>query len=171
MSRPERVFGSRAPSFWIQLRHKNDIVWHTTVVRKMFPEGTADDTIPHRDIEETKATEPLPSSLPSPSSPPVSPRPSRDQCPFCFFEDRLPPVDRDRHYARIDSLRRHVLRVHLKRLATTTAFEVFISLTPRSRNQSSVQSLPVAGWSCKVKITTRVIRLRYIRGLSKAIGL
>ena len=113
MSRPERVFGSRAPSFWIQLRHKNDIVWHTTVVRKMFPEGTADDTIPHRDIEETKTTEPLPFSLPSPSSPPVSPRPSRDQCPFCFFEDRLPPVDRDRHYARIDSLRRHVLRVHL----------------------------------------------------------
>jgi hypothetical protein len=76
-------------------------------------EGTADDTIPHRDIEETKTTEPLPSSLPSPSSPLVSPRPSRDQCPFCFFEDRLPLVDRDRHYARIDSLRRHVLRVHL----------------------------------------------------------
>jgi hypothetical protein len=82
-------------------------------------EGTADDTIPHRDIEETKTTEPLPSSLPSlpslssPSSPPVSPRPSRDQCSFYFFEGRLPPVDRDRHYARIDSHRRHVLRVHL----------------------------------------------------------
>jgi hypothetical protein len=78
-------------------------------------EGTADDTIPHRDIEETKTAEPLPSSPPSPSSPsaPVSPRPPQDQCPFCFFEDRLPPVDRDWHYARIDSLRRHVLRVHL----------------------------------------------------------
>jgi hypothetical protein len=82
-------------------------------------EGTADDAIPHRGIEETKTAEPLPSSPPSPSSPsspssaPVSPRPSRDQCPFCFFEDRLPPVDRDRYYARIDSLRRHVLRVHL----------------------------------------------------------
>src|SRR2546423_1445561 len=63
----------------------------------------AGDTIPHRDIEEAKTTEPLPSSPPSPSSPssaPVSPRPSRDQCPFCSFEDRLPPVDRDRHYAR-----------------------------------------------------------------------
>ena len=62
----------------------------------------------------------------------------------------------------------------IRRHATTTAFEVFISLTPiclRSRNQSSVQSLPVAGWSCKVKIIIRVIRLRYIRGLSKAIGL
>jgi hypothetical protein len=85
-------------------------------------ESTADDTIPHRDIEETKAAEPLPSSLSSlssssspssPSSPPVSPRPSRDQCPFCFFEGRLPPVDRDRYHTRIDSLRRHVLRVHL----------------------------------------------------------
>ena len=61
-----------------------------------------------------------------------------------------------------------------RRHATTTAFEAFTSLTPipqRSRNQSSVQSLPVAGWSCKMKIITRVIRLGYIRGLSKAIGL
>ena len=62
--------------------------------------------------------------------------------------------------------------ISIKHLATTTAFEVFISLTPippRSRNQSSVQSLPVAGWSCKVKIITRITRPRYIRGLSKAI--
>ena len=64
--------------------------------------------------------------------------------------------------------------ISIRHLATTTALEVFISLTPispRSRNQSSVQSPPVAGCSCKVKIITRVIRLRYIRGLSKAIGL
>ena len=61
-----------------------------------------------------------------------------------------------------------------RRHATTTAFEAFTSLTlipPRSRNQSSVRSLPVAGWFCKVKIITRVIRLGYIRGLFKAIGL
>jgi hypothetical protein len=54
-----------------------------------------------------------------------------------------------------------------RRHATTTAFEAFISLTPippRSRNQSSVRSLPVAGWSCKVKIITRVIRLRLHKG-------
>jgi hypothetical protein len=64
--------------------------------------------------------------------------------------------------------------ISIRRHATTTAFEAFISLTPnppRSRNQSSVRSLPVTGWSCKVKIITRIIRLRYIRGLFKAIGL
>jgi hypothetical protein len=63
--------------------------------------------------------------------------------------------------------------ISTRRHATTTAFEAFTSLTPippRSRNQSSVRSLPVAGWSYKVKIITRIIRLRYIRGLSKAIG-
>ena len=78
-------------------------------------EETAANTILHRDneetkTEETKTTEPLP---PLPSSPPVSPRPSSHQCPFCFFTDGLPPVDRHRRYARIDSLRRHVLRAHL----------------------------------------------------------
>jgi hypothetical protein len=71
---------------------------------------TATNTVPHRDNEGTKTTESL---SPSPSSPPVSPRPSSDQCPFCVFKDGLPPVDRDRRYARIDSLRRHVLRIHL----------------------------------------------------------
>jgi hypothetical protein len=79
-------------------------------------EGTPDDTVPHRNNEETKTTEPLPPSPPSPSSPSspsVSPRPSADQCPFCFFDDSLLLVDRQRRYARIDSLRRHVLRVHL----------------------------------------------------------
>jgi hypothetical protein len=61
-----------------------------------------------------------------------------------------------------------------RRHATTTAFEAFISLTPippRSRNQSSVRSLPVEGWSCKVKIITRVIQLGYITGLSKSFDL
>ena len=64
--------------------------------------------------------------------------------------------------------------ISIRRHAMTTAFEVFISLTPispRSRNQSSAQSLPVAGWSCKVKIITRVIRVGYIRGLSKSFDL
>lgn len=64
--------------------------------------------------------------------------------------------------------------ISVRHLAMITAFGVLLSLTPispRSRNQSSVQSPPVAGWSWKVKIITRVIRLRYTRGLSKAIGL
>jgi hypothetical protein len=60
-----------------------------------------------RDNEDTKTIKPLP---PSPSA---SPRPFSDQCPFCFFEDSLPQADRMRRYARIDSLRRHVLRTHL----------------------------------------------------------
>ena len=68
---------------------------------------TADSTNPHGDEEETKTLEA------SPPSPSVSPRPSSDQCPFCFFDDSLLLVDRQRPYARIDSLRRHVLRVHL----------------------------------------------------------
>jgi hypothetical protein len=67
--------------------------------------GTA--TFTHRDNEDTKTIKP------SPPSPSASPRPSSDQCPFCFFEDSLPPADRMRRYARIDSLRRHVLRIHL----------------------------------------------------------
>ena len=68
---------------------------------------TAHDTITHRDSEDTKTIKP------SPPSPSASPRPSSDQCPFCFFEDGFPPADRMRRYARIDSLRRHVLRIHL----------------------------------------------------------
>jgi Protein of unknown function (DUF3435) len=64
---------------------------------------TAHDTITHEDND----------IKPSPPSPSALPRPSSDQCPFCFFEDSLPPADRMRRYARIDSLRRHVLRIHL----------------------------------------------------------
>ena len=59
------------------------------------------------DVEDTKPVKP--SSPP----PPASPKPSSDQCPFCFFEDGLSATDRMRRYSRIDSLRRHVLRVHL----------------------------------------------------------
>jgi hypothetical protein len=70
-------------------------------------EKACDDTISYQDNEDEKTIKP------SPPSPPLSPRPSPDQCPFCFFEDGLSPEDRMRPYARIDSLRRHVLRVHL----------------------------------------------------------
>jgi Protein of unknown function (DUF3435) len=68
---------------------------------------TAHDIITHRDNEDTKTIKP------SPPSPSASPRPSSDQCPSCFFEDSLPPADRMRRYVRIDSLRRHMLRIHL----------------------------------------------------------
>jgi hypothetical protein len=68
---------------------------------------TVDSTNPHGDEEETKT---LKASPPSPS---VSPQPSSNQCPFCFFDDSLLLVDRQRPYSRIDSVRRHVLRVHL----------------------------------------------------------
>jgi hypothetical protein len=71
-------------------------------------EGTAEDAVPHPDIEDTKTVKTLP-----PSSP-ASPRPEADQCPFCFFAEGLSEKDRLRPYARIDSLRRHVLRIHLK---------------------------------------------------------
>src|SRR5271154_4709860 len=66
-----------------------------TAVEGTAVEGTDANAIPHRDNEETKTTEPLP---PPPPSPPASPRPSSDQCPFCFFEDGLPLVDRHRRY-------------------------------------------------------------------------
>jgi hypothetical protein len=68
---------------------------------------TVHDTITHRDNEDIKTIKQ------SPPSSPTSPPPSSDQCPFCFFDDSFPPADRMRRYARIDSLRRHVLRIHL----------------------------------------------------------
>jgi len=70
-------------------------------------EETTNETVSHQDGEDTKAINP------SPPSPPASPRPSSDQCPFCFFDDSLPIADRMQPYARIDSLRCHVLRIHL----------------------------------------------------------
>jgi hypothetical protein len=70
-------------------------------------EKTANDAIPQREDEDVKTRK-----TSSPTSP-VSPRPSADQCPFCFFEEGLSPEDRMWPYTRIDSLRRHVLRVHL----------------------------------------------------------
>jgi hypothetical protein len=69
----------------------------------------------YRDNEDIKTLKRLsPSSPPSllPSSP-TSLLLFSDQCPFCFFDDSFPPADRMRRYARIDSLRRHVLRIHL----------------------------------------------------------
>lgn len=41
--------------------------------------------------------------------------PSSRQCPFCFFDNSLPEAARKRELARPDSLRRHILRVHLNR--------------------------------------------------------
>ena len=70
-------------------------------------EKTANDAILQREDEDVKTRKT------SPPASPVSPRPSADQCPFCFFEEGLSLEDRMRPYARIDSLRRHVLRVHL----------------------------------------------------------
>jgi hypothetical protein len=69
-------------------------------------EEIADDSVLHPDIEDIKTVKPSPLPL-------VSPRPSADQCPFCFFEEGLSEKDRMRPFSRIDSLRRHVLRVHL----------------------------------------------------------
>src|ERR1700756_1034488 len=65
-------------------------------------EKTANDAILQRECEDIKTSPPMS---------PVSPRPSADQCPFCFFEEGLSPEDPMRPYARIDSLRRHVLRI------------------------------------------------------------
>jgi hypothetical protein len=70
-------------------------------------EEVGDAAVLHPDVEDTKPVKP------SSPSPPASPKPSPDQCPFCFFEDGLSVTDRMRRYSRIDSLRRHVLRVHL----------------------------------------------------------
>jgi hypothetical protein len=89
-------------------------------------EGTADDTIPHRDIEETKTAEPLSSSPSSPSSAPVSPRSSQDQCHFGFFEDHF-------HWSIVTDIMRGSTRfgatysepISTRRHATTTAFEAF----------------------------------------------
>jgi hypothetical protein len=70
----------------------------------------ATDATLYLDEKDFKSEELTPlSPLPSP----VSSRPSLDQCQCCFFDDTLNPEDRLRPYARIDSLRRHVLRVHL----------------------------------------------------------
>ncbi len=70
----------------------------------------ATDAALHLDEKDFKSEELAPlSPLPSP----LSPRPSSDQCSFCFFDDTLKPEDCLRPYACIDSLRRHVLQVHL----------------------------------------------------------
>jgi hypothetical protein len=51
----------------------------------------ATDAALHLDEKNFKSEELAPlSPLPSP----LSPRPSSDQCPFCFFDDTLKPEDR-----------------------------------------------------------------------------
>ena len=57
-------------------------------------EKTANDAILQREDEDIKTRKT------SPPMSPVSPRPSADQCPFCFFEEGLSPEDRMRPYAR-----------------------------------------------------------------------
>jgi hypothetical protein len=77
-------------------------------------EETANNTAPPQEEKDPEAIKPSPPSpLTAPPSPLASPRPCLDQCPFCFFEDHLSQVDRERRYSRKDSLRRYVLRVHL----------------------------------------------------------
>jgi len=72
-------------------------------------EAMDDTQVPDSDKDAMTA---VASAPPTPLTP-SSPRPSSDQCPFCFFDDALPLASRMRPYLRIDSLRRHVLRVHL----------------------------------------------------------
>ena len=60
----------------------------------------------------------------------------------------------------------------IRRHPTTTAFEVCLSLIstrPRRTDRSSVQFLPVVGWSSKAKRITWVTRPRYTWGLSKVL--
>jgi len=114
-------------------------------------EGTADDTMPRRDIEETKTAEPLPSSPPRPPRPPRSPR-------LLYGHDRpgtsalFVSLMTAFHRPTATGTMRESTRfgatcsesISTRRHATTTAFEAFTSLTlipPRSRNQSSVRSL------------------------------
>jgi hypothetical protein len=75
-------------------------------------------------VEDTKPMQP------SSSSPPVPPRLSADKCLFCLFEDGLLPKDRMRPYSRIDSLRYHVLRVHLNQASRRNYSLQGLSLTP-----------------------------------------
>jgi hypothetical protein len=96
---------------------------------------TADDAVSQSDVENTKTVQP------SSSSPPVSSRLSADQCPFCFFGDDLSPKDRVRPYSRIDSLRRHVLRVHLNQASRHSYSLQGLSLAPI--RQSRIDRSPV----------------------------
>ena len=137
-------------------------------------EETAANIISRRDNEETGTTEPL---SPSPPSPAVSPRPSSDQCSFCFLEDGIPLVDRYRQYTRIDSLRRHVLRVHLNQ---ASRYDCGLRGLHQPDSDLSTEQIPIA---CPVPACSGLVlqgeshykshsaKVLYIRGLSKAIGL
>ena len=72
-------------------------------------EPTEDTKVSNSDKDGVKAVEAASPTLLTPSSP----QPFSEQCPFCFFDDALPLPSRMRSYSRIDSPRRHVLRVHL----------------------------------------------------------
>jgi hypothetical protein len=113
-------------------------------------EPIEDTKISNSDKDVVKAVE---AASPTLLTPP-SPQPSSEQCPFYFSDDALLLTSRMRPYSRIDSLRRHVLRVHLNqasRHATTTAFEVFLRLTLKLRtDRSSVRSRAVVDWSSRV---------------------
>lgn len=101
---------------------------------------TADDAVSQSYVEDTKPMQP------SSSSPPVPPRLSADKCPFCFFEDGLLPKDLMRPYSRIDSLRYHVLRVHLNQASCRNYSLQGLSLTPirlSTTDRSPVQSATV----------------------------
>jgi hypothetical protein len=89
------------------------------------------DAVPHPDVEDTKASPPLS---------PISPRPSADQCPFCFFDGGLLEKDRLRPYARIDSLRRHVLRVHLNQ---ASRHNYGLRGLPKASSRASIEDGPV----------------------------
>jgi hypothetical protein len=81
----------------------------------------ADDTIPHRDIEEIKTVKPLPSL---PSSAPIS---RRDQCPFCSLKTafyRSTATDTMRESTHLGAT--YSKSISTRRHATTMAFEAFI---------------------------------------------
>ena len=92
------------------------------------------DAAPHPDVEDTKAVKA------SPPLSPVSPQPSADQCPFCFFDEGLSEKDRLRPYARTDSLRRHVLRLHLNQ---ASCHNYGLRGLPRAHSHAPIEDGPV----------------------------
>jgi len=71
---------------------------------------------------------------------PVSPRSSAD-CPFYFFDEGLSGKDRLQPYARIDSLRRHVLRTHLNQ---ASRHNYSLRGLPRAHSHMPIEDGPVA---------------------------
>jgi hypothetical protein len=98
---------------------------------------TVADAVSQSYVENTKPMQP------SSSSPLAPPRLSADKRPLCFFEGGLLPKDRIQPYSRIDSLRRHVLRVHLNQAPRRNYSLQGLSLTPMRSSRidrSPVQS-------------------------------